>query len=260
MEEIFKELDDVGISFIRSSINEHLIDNLTEALNESLIKHRKIQIENGSDIEVDGVALNLIGDNPVYIELLEELINIGLMDGMEKYFFKSKFILNSFSGLSNLPGVTNFSSIIHRDSKFFTHNIPLMLNILILLDDFTEDNGPTLLLPYSHKNIERPTDEYFHKNAIKAIGKRGDILLFNADIWHASSLNTTDKSRRALPLTFTKSFIKQLMDYPRYLGYDKSDVFSDSLLSLLGYDSRVASNLYEWYLPNNQRLYKKNQD
>jgi hypothetical protein len=29
---------------------------------------------------------------------------------------------------------------------------------------------------------------------------------------------------------------------------------------LLGFDSRVPSSLYEWYLPADKRFYKKNQD
>jgi ectoine hydroxylase-related dioxygenase (phytanoyl-CoA dioxygenase family) len=64
----------------------------------------------------------------------------------------------------------------------------------------------------------------------------------------------------ALPITFSKSFIKQLMDYPRYLGYDKINEFDEEILSLLGYNSRVPSNLNEWYQPEHNRFYKKNQD
>jgi ectoine hydroxylase-related dioxygenase (phytanoyl-CoA dioxygenase family) len=259
-EEIYKELEETGISFIRDQINQNLINKLKESLDLSLKKHRDIQIKNNSDVECEGVALNLIGDDVIYLNLLEELIKLGIIGDIKKYFFKSVCILNSFSGLNNLPLKTNFSANIHRDSKFFSNTTPLMLNILIMLDDFTPKNGPTLLLPYSHKKQEKPSDEYFYENAIQAIGKSGDILLFNADIWHASSTNKTDMGRRALPLTFSKSFIKQLMDYPRYIGYKKMDSFSDEMQTLLGYHSRVAANLNEWYMPYEKRFYKKNQD
>tara|TARA_R110002020_G_scaffold138469_7_gene308585 strand:- start:44947 stop:45729 length:783 start_codon:yes stop_codon:yes gene_type:complete len=260
MVELYDELNNVGISFLRGGIDESLINELCESLNNSITKHRGIQIKNNNDIDIGGVALNVVGDSPTYIKLLERLISLGIISGMEKHFFKSKFILNSFSGLNNLPGKTNFSGEVHRDSKYFMKGDPLMLNILVMLDDFTEENGPTLLLPNSHKVVEKPSDEEFLTKSIKAIGKKGDILFFNADIWHSSSLNNTNEDRRALPLTFSKSFIKQLLDYPRYLGYDRKDEFSDELCGLLGYNSRVASNLDEWYLPYEDRFYKKNQD
>jgi len=112
----------------------------------------------------------------------------------------------------------------------------------------------------SHKIEEKPSDEYFHANAIKALGKAGDLLFFNSNVWHASSLNRSDAGRRAIPITFTKSLIKQLLDYPRALGYDKMDSFSEEMQQLLGYYARVPANLEEWYQPFEKRFYKKNQD
>jgi ectoine hydroxylase-related dioxygenase (phytanoyl-CoA dioxygenase family) len=130
-----------------------------------------------------------------------------------------------------------------------------------MVDEFTEDNGPTLLLPYSHIDFEeKPTDEYFRRSSVKALGEAGSVLLFNANVWHASSLNTSRNGRRALPITFTKSLIKQLLDYPRALGYDRMESFSEPMQQLLGYHARVPSNLDEWYQPFDKRFYKKNQD
>jgi ectoine hydroxylase-related dioxygenase (phytanoyl-CoA dioxygenase family) len=54
--------------------------------------------------------------------------------------------------------------------------------------------------------------------------------------------------------------MKQLLDYPRAIGYDKMDDFSLELQQLLGYHSRVPASLDEWYQPEDKRFYKKNQD
>tara|TARA_B110000971_G_scaffold136992_2_gene140047 strand:+ start:2673 stop:2975 length:303 start_codon:yes stop_codon:yes gene_type:complete len=66
--------------------------------------------------------------------------------------------------------------------------------------------------------------------------------------------------RRAIPLTICRSFMKQLLDYPRALGYDKMDRFSEELQQFLGYHSRVPASLDEWYQPEEKRFYKRNQD
>jgi ectoine hydroxylase-related dioxygenase (phytanoyl-CoA dioxygenase family) len=255
-----KELEQTGIYILRNQINQDLIDRLLVSLETSFIKHREIQIKQGNEIDNFGVALNILPESEVYIELLEVLLKNNIISDIEKYYFKSKFIVNSFSGLDNKPNQQNFSALIHRDIKSYSANLPLMLNMLVMLDDFTTDNGSTLLLPNSHKKEEKPTDEYFKNNAISAIGKKGDILIFNSNIWHSSALNTTEKSRRAIPITLSKSFIKQLFDYPRSIGYDKINTFSDEMLQLLGYNSRVPSSLEEWYMPCSDRFYKKNQD
>lgn len=256
----WEELEESGILILRDVVVIDYIRNLKKSLSDSFTLHREIQIRNKNEIDVQGVALNILGDSPLYLEFLQFLIESGIIKNIGDNYFRSKYILNSFSGLNNLPNNPNFSSNIHRDSKFFSNGVPLMLNMLVMLDDFTEENGPTLLLPFSHKKMEKPTEDFFYKNSVKALGKSGDILLFNSDIWHASSINKTYKDRMALPLTFSKSFIKQLMDYPRYLGYDKMSGLNPDLSALLGYNSRVASNLDEWYQPEEKRFYKKNQD
>jgi len=50
------------------------------------------------------------------------------------------------------------------------------------------------------------------------------------------------------------------MDYPRALGYNKMNEFSEPLQQILGYHSRVPSNLNEWYQAGDKRFYRKNQD
>lgn len=129
-----------------------------------------------------------------------------------------------------------------------------------MLDDFTIENGGTYLLPKSHLSEHKPSDTEFFNTAIQATGKAGDILIFNANMWHASAPNTTPYGRKAIPITISKPFMKQLLDYPRALGYDKLNTFSIELQELLGYHSRVPASLTEWYQPKENHFYKKNQD
>ena len=255
-----QELKETGIYFSRNKINPNLIERLLEPLAQSFKKHQSIQQLQNNEIDLYGVALNILPDHEVFIELLNELINVGVIESLRNHFFHSNFILNSFSGLNNQPGKTNFSAMVHRDSKCYSNESPIMLNALVMLDDFTEENGATLLLPGSHKTPSKPSDEYFMKNCIKAIGNRGDVLVFNSDVWHSSALNVSLKGRRAIPITFSKSFVKQLMDYPRCLGYANMNMYSKGLQQLLGYHSRVPANLEEWYMPLEDRFYKKDQD
>jgi ectoine hydroxylase-related dioxygenase (phytanoyl-CoA dioxygenase family) len=257
---MYKELKEIGICFLRNQIEENLIEDLRNAVDVSFVKHRDIQIALNNEINSEGIALNVFNDDFAYIKLLEKLLELGIIKDLENNFFKSKFILNSMSALDNKPNSTNFSAIVHRDIKFFSKDLPIMLNGLVLLDDFTIENGATMLLPYSHKIEEKPTDFSFIADCIRAVGKKGDILLFNSNIWHCSAPNKTNERRRAIPLTFSKSCIKQMFDYTKSIEEDSMYNFSDDMKQLLGFDSRVPSSLYEWYLPADKRFYKKNQD
>jgi ectoine hydroxylase-related dioxygenase (phytanoyl-CoA dioxygenase family) len=254
------ELKERGYTIIRNLVEESWLDLLRDALDKSFIEHREIQLNNRNDIQTNGVALHTLLSNPIFINFLQDLQNKKFFEFLSESFFNSKCIINSFSGLDNLPNQPNFSAIIHRDLRFYSGYFPIMLNCLLMVDDFTIENGGTYLLPYSHLEERKPSDEEFFQNAIQSVGKKGDMLIFNANVWHSSAPNITQDHRRAIPMTVSKSFMKQLLDYPRAIGYDRIDDFSLELQQLLGYHSRVPASLDEWYQPENKRFYKKCQD
>jgi ectoine hydroxylase-related dioxygenase (phytanoyl-CoA dioxygenase family) len=51
--------------------------------------------------------------------------------------------------------------------------------------------------------------------------------------------------------------MKQLLDYPRAIGYDKMDTFTHEMQQFLGYHSRVPASLNEWYQPEDKVFIKK---
>jgi len=254
------ELKSQGYTIVRNLIDENWLDLLKDNLDDAFIEHRKTQLNNNNDIQTNGVALHVLLSNPSFIDFLGELHRKNFFKFLSESFFNSKCIINSFSGLDNLPNQPNFSAIVHRDLRFYSGDFPIMLNCLLMVDDFTIENGGTYLLPYSHLEERKPSDEEFFQNAIQAVGKKGDMLIFNANVWHSSAPNITQDHRRAIPITVSKSFMKQLLDYPRAIGYDKMNEFSLEIQQLLGYHSRVPSSLDEWYQPEKNRFYKKDQD
>jgi ectoine hydroxylase-related dioxygenase (phytanoyl-CoA dioxygenase family) len=257
--ENLQELREIGFTIVRNLISPEDLENLSKSMDICFNEHKRIQIKNGIT-HTEGVSIHSLVNNKNFIDFLETLLENGFIEFIQKKFFKSKCILNSFSALNNIPNKPNFSSSVHRDLRFYSGDFPVMVNCLIMIDDFTLENGGTYLLPYSHLDGKKPSDKKFFSNCVQAIGKAGDILIFNSNLWHASAPNTTDKGRKAIPFTLSKSFMKQLLDYPRAIGYDKINDFSYGMQQLLGYHSRVPASLEEWYQNEENRFYKKNQD
>ncbi|MGZ3688937.1 MAG: phytanoyl-CoA dioxygenase family protein, partial [Bdellovibrionota bacterium] len=189
---------------------------------------------------------------------MEFIQNFPLVPHLESYF-QGKFILNSFGGAINTRDSTSYAHRIHRDIRSFSGDLPLLLNTLIMLDDFTLDNGATYLMSGSHKHGEKPEEKEFYAKAERAIGKAGSILMFNSNVWHAAGVNKVDQPRRSMTPMFCKPFIKQQFDYPRSLGYDKMNVYSEQTLQILGYFARVPASLDEWYQPPEKRMYRPGQ-
>jgi ectoine hydroxylase-related dioxygenase (phytanoyl-CoA dioxygenase family) len=72
-----------------------------------------------------------------------------------------------------------------------------------MLDNFTRENGPTRMIPGSHKWGKRPQDVLAdplapHPDEVFLTGKAGTIAIMNAHLWHAGTANRTSAPRLAM--------------------------------------------------------------
>ena len=82
------------------------------------------------------------------------------------------------------------------------------LSSVWMLSDFTEENGGTLVVPGSHRANNNPTGGNGidvmspYPTEKQAIGKAGDVLLFDSRTWHAAGANTTNQPRLAIAVRY----------------------------------------------------------
>jgi hypothetical protein len=248
-------LDNAGWALLPSRVPAGLIVRLTAELDAVHREQRAIQVRNGVGKGTDGTVHHLPCAGGAFLDFLEQPEYREWLDR----FFEGPYILNTFGGVLNLPNDVAYVGNVHRDLRTFSGDLHLMAQLLVMLDDFTEENGATYLLTGSHCLREKPPDDVFFRDAVRAIAPAGSIILFNSNLWHAAGINRSDRPRRALTLAFTRPFIKQQLDYPRALGDNRGDAFSPMLRQLLGYNARVPASLDEWYQPPERRLYKRDQ-
>jgi len=244
-----------GWFLFENVVDPSLVRELIKDLEESYEIRRPIQIKNGVDANTEGTAHHLLADGKSFLEFLKR----AYLDEYFKSFFGGNYILNAFGGNLNLKKQFTYASNVHRDVRTFTREIKFLLNIIVLLDDFTLDNGATHLLAGSHLKPDKPSDEEFFSQADRAVGKSGSIVLWDSNIWHAAGVNLTDLPRRSLSLIYSKPFMKQQFDYPRSVGYENADSLSEACRQIVGYNARVPASLDDWYQPPEKRFYKKDQ-
>jgi hypothetical protein len=245
-----------GWVVIDSFVEPGLVDRMRADMERAYGVCRAIQIKNGIAANTEGTLHHLIGLGDSFLHYLDRMEQ--LTPHIESYF-RGKFILNSFGG-NILKKSASYASAVHRDIRTYSGDLPLLLNTLVMLDDFTEDNGATYLMTGSHLDCaDKPTDEAFYARAGRAIGKAGSVLIFNSNLWHAAGVNTTPVPRRSVTPMFCKPFIKQQCDYPRVVGYDRMDALTDHQRQILGFYARVPASLEEWYQPPEKRMYRPGQ-
>ncbi len=125
------------------------------------------------------------------------------------------FILPSFRKKEAPP---IFQNSFHQDFPRVLNGYMASVNAMFAIDDFSEENGATLVVPGTHQRSPAPNPSYLQASAIPVLCEAGSMLVFDSTLWHAAGANTSGKDRLAINHQFTRSYIKQQIDYVRALG------------------------------------------
>jgi ectoine hydroxylase-related dioxygenase (phytanoyl-CoA dioxygenase family) len=85
------------------------------------------------------------------------------------------------------------------------------------------------------------------------------MLVFDSTLWHRGGHNRSARDRLAVNHQFTRSYVKQQIDYVRALGAPVIEALPPRSQQLLGWYTRVVTSLDEYYRPAQQRLYRAGQ-
>jgi ectoine hydroxylase-related dioxygenase (phytanoyl-CoA dioxygenase family) len=104
-----------------------------------------------------------------------------------------------------------------------------------MLDDFTEANGATRVVPGSHR-FEDPMGYVRAGGAtVAAEGAAGTALIFDGRLLHGTGANTSAAPRRGLIAYFCQPFVRQQENFMLSLDPALRAAASDELLALLGF-------------------------
>ncbi len=250
------QMDHKGWVIFHSLLPMSFVEKMRTDLDNAYKICRAIQIKNKVDKDTEFTLHHLIGQGDSFLEFIE------LIEPINEYleiYFQGKYILNSLGGAINTAKSRSYAHRVHRDIRTYSGSLPMMLNTLFMLDDFTPDNGSTFLMSGSHKISEKPTDEAFERSKEQAVAPSGSLLVFNSNVWHRGHDNLTDYSRRSVTPMFCKPYLKQQYDYTDFLGTDNVVQMTEFKKQVLGYYSRVPKNLDQWYQPPPHRMYRSDQ-
>jgi ectoine hydroxylase-related dioxygenase (phytanoyl-CoA dioxygenase family) len=170
------------------------------------------------------------------------------------------WIMYAHTSSSLPPHGNNYGSRIHVDSPRMIPNYPTNLGVIWTLDEFTEDNGGTYVLPGSHHTKLVPTNEIFEKNSERILCKRGSLIIFNARVWHRAGENKTNEFRHSLTMNICRPYMKQRMDWVRFIPASMTDQLNAQARRIIGFDTRLPASLEEFFQPEEKRLYKGGQE
>ncbi|MGD9996116.1 MAG: phytanoyl-CoA dioxygenase family protein [Ilumatobacteraceae bacterium] len=242
-----------GFTVVPAAVDQAFATELRASL-ASMVADQRAAANERTQID-DYMVHNPMMSDSRFFDLLE---NATIVDALDTFLGPTS-ILYAYTSSSMPAGGSNYSRRVHVDSPRVIPGYMTNLGVIVALDDFRDDNGATFFLPGSFERLDPPTEEEFFADAERVHPRRGDLVVFNARTWHYGGLNTTDEDRHAVTLNACRAYMRQRFDYPRLVGSERATSMSPTLRRILGFDVRVPTSLEEYYLPEDQRLYKANQ-
>jgi ectoine hydroxylase-related dioxygenase (phytanoyl-CoA dioxygenase family) len=153
---------------------------------------------------------------------------------MMPHLLDENFILSSLTANIARPG--GEPMYLHTDQGYvgFWTPKPVVANILWMLDDFSDENGGTRLIPGSHLRGREPEDT--HERTIAAVGNAGSALVFDGRLIHGTGANRTrDVQRHGILTYYCRPFVRQQENF--FLGMTPAlrDSEREAFLERVGY-------------------------
>ncbi|MFV8817920.1 phytanoyl-CoA dioxygenase family protein [Haliea sp. E17] len=129
---------------------------------------------------------------------------------------------------------------LHADQTFLAEPWPTTgpqgLNVAWAIDDFTEANGATRIVPGSHKLNRSVTVEEMGVGTVALEAPAGSMIVFESRLWHKTGVNSSqDQTRAGIFSWYTKTYVRTQENWFLALKPEIRQFASEEMLTLLGY-------------------------
>jgi len=261
LRDLLESLGTLGYTVVEGVLSASFIESTRDAMyraQEKILRDvGRERLERAGEL---GVLRLMMKYDPHFFKFLEipELLEIidHTVSNTAIMHLQNGFIFPSYPK-EQIPNV--FQNRFHQDFPRVLNGYIASINMMFAIDEFSTETGATRVVPRTHQQTVTPDEEYLSKNAIAVECPAGSMVVFDSTLWHAAGANTSGKDRMAINHQFTRSYIKQQIDYVRALGAATVLAQVPRTQQLLGWYTRVVTSLDEYYRSESERLYRKGQ-
>jgi hypothetical protein len=237
-----EQLDRDGFFVIEQAIPRDLAQRIATRLDQIAADEGD---DAGKDFQTEGGATRLgalVNKDPVFDVCFLDRRGLAAVD----HVTRGDFGLSSITGRAAQPGAGGQE--LHAD--FMQEVAPGVwrrgdgrgANVLWALDDFTPLNGPTRIVPGSHRFETTPAEvmddpQAPHPDEIHLVVPAGSMAVIDGATWHGGTRNRTDRPRRLVSAFFTPR--RAYQDYVgRWVSPAVRERYSDAAAFILDHPVR----------------------
>ncbi len=147
-------------------------------------------------------------------EIFERLVQHPRLIEVAETLLGDDMTLSSYAARILEPGAREMGA--HIDYPYwamrgpFNMRPPLMLQVIWMMQDFTEENGATLVVPGSQRRGVAPDAAGFAREAIPITGVAGSAIVSHGLLWHNTSPNRTGEPRVSMLINYGAKIIRPM--------------------------------------------------
>ncbi len=164
--------------------------------------------------------------------LVEHPLILGCLDRI----FEPNYLLSQLQAINILPGEA--PQPLHPDDSFYRvprPRPPLGAATIWAIDDFTEENGATVVIPKSHLWDDRMPTEADLAMLEPVVMPAGSVVFFVGTLWHGGGANRSDAARLCVSAQYCAPWCRTQENYSLSLSRETVKRCSEHIQRMLGY-------------------------
>ncbi|HBQ97865.1 MULTISPECIES: phytanoyl-CoA dioxygenase family protein [unclassified Roseofilum] len=254
LEEARKHFEEFGFALIANALSPDEVKEAKERLIEQAEAERQAGVammDSGATFDPNGPnqrVWSLITKGEIFRKIAVKEAPLNLIrdrfaatnDGPMPEPFAGEALLSSLS--ANIACKGGSAMPLHFDQGYLPVTpYPMVINMMWMLSDFTEENGATLMVPGSHKLQPQqaikgqaiPVPEEAPE-PIPAVAPAGTAMVFDGRLWHGTGANKTDDPRYGILAYYCRPFMRQQEHFWLTLDWEEVKDYAPELKELLG--------------------------
>ncbi len=218
VDDLIADLDSHGYCFVAEALPLDVVAEMKNRLDEQIEGERSIGrglLPATNDERIS----NLLNKGAVFAKVVAD----PLVDTLLSHLLDDAFLLGLVGAVKTLPG--SLAQGLHIDQAYmgFPTPVPVAANTVWMLDDFTDENGGTRVVPGSHLWSPEAVEAHHEHlgvaagdglenppGTIAAQAPAGSCMVFDARILHGTGRNrTTDVIRRGIFCYYGRGYMRQ---------------------------------------------------
>jgi ectoine hydroxylase-related dioxygenase (phytanoyl-CoA dioxygenase family) len=229
-----EQIDENGYVVIPNWLDEARVAKLGEDLRREVNPIRELMPPDKTTVR----AHNLLAKTRCVDDLVCDKRLIALVQGYLNYQVQVSVV----AMFDLLPGAK--AQGLHQDDGLWPiprPHPPLVVNSVIAVDDFSIENGATVLVPGSHKWHDVTVRQPPEVETLQVEMPAGSIVIWDGAMWHGGGANqSADRSRLAIDINYNVAYLRQQEN--QYLGVPREEVakMPRLLQRVIGYQAGLS--------------------